>query len=164
MPEIKPAKRIGWDGYFANIAYAVSARADCTRRMVGAVIVHPYLHDIIATGYNGSAPDEPGCLTDGACPRGRHYQARSEYCACGNRWPCPDSAKPNSSYDTGPGTCIAIHAEANALLRAGMNARGCIMYVTGEPCEGCVKLIRGAMIAKVIWPDGALNIDFEWAE
>ena len=46
----------GWDDYFLGIATAVSARAKCTRRRVGAVLTID--HRIIATGYNGAAPGE----------------------------------------------------------------------------------------------------------
>lgn len=42
-----------WQEYFLTIADAVSARADCTRRKVGCVIVDED-HRILATGYNGS--------------------------------------------------------------------------------------------------------------
>lgn len=154
--------RPDWDKYFQGIAFAVAARADCTRRLVGAVIVNPFTHYIISTGYNGSAPGEPGCLSDGACPRGRHYQITTKpkpFCACGEYWPCKDAIPPNSSYDTGPGTCIAIHAEANALLRAGRDSRNAFMYITGVPCDGCVKLMKGAGMAGAIWPSGKLLFD-----
>ena len=57
-----------WDDYSLGIADAVARRAKCTRRAVGAVLVHD--RRIIATGYNGAAPGRPDCL-EGACPRGQ---------------------------------------------------------------------------------------------
>jgi dCMP deaminase len=160
MPAYKP-ERPTWDHYFIEMAYAVSTRADCTRRHVGAVIVDEITHDVISTGYNGSAPGERGCLTNGACPRGLHYQALPTQCGCGNPWPCPTAVEPYSSYDTGLGTCIAIHAEANAILRAGTRARGAIIYSTGEPCYSCMRLIKGAMIHRIVWPGEDIVLE-EW--
>ena len=129
------AERPSWDDYFLAIARSVAARADCTRRMVGAVLVDQH-HRILATGYNGSPAGAPGCLTDGACPRGQQGL---------------DAVPPGSSYDTGPASCIAVHAEANALLRAdGHLARGATLYCTDEPCDGCRRLIEGAGVARVV--------------
>ena len=65
---MSPQQVPGWDDYFLGIATAVSARAKCTRRRVGAVLTID--HRIIATGYNGAAPGEDDCLM-GACPRGQ---------------------------------------------------------------------------------------------
>lgn len=130
-------KRLGWDDYFLDIARAVAARADCTRRQVGAVIVDDH-HRIVSTGYNGAPAGRPGCLTAGACPRGLMSL---------------ESVSPGSSYDTGAGSCIAVHAEANALLYAdGMRSRGATLYCTDEPCDGCQRLIDGAGITRVVWP------------
>jgi dCMP deaminase len=115
--------RPGWDDYFLNIAQAVSARADCTRRQVGAVIVRE--RRIVSTGYNGAPSGHLGCLSDGACPRGQHFALGpfdNNFCKCGNPWPCPEWAVPGSSYDTGPGACVALHAEQNALLYASRDA------------------------------------------
>lgn len=126
--------RPDWDTYYLQIARAVSARADCTRRKVGAIIVKG--DRIVSTGYNGAAAGKPGCLTAGACPRGRlsvHEVA------------------PGSSYDTGSGACIALHAEQNAILRAGLDARGAVLYITDEPCDGCARLIEGAGIVRVVF-------------
>ncbi len=149
-----------WDEYFLDGARWAAGRADCTRRKVGCVIVDPATHDVIQPGYNGSPAGSPGCL-QGACPRGRHYAVvvdageRSGYdmCACGNPWPCSETVDPGSSYDTGPGACISIHAEANAIIRTGNLCRGMVMYCTHEPCGGCVKLIHGAVIIRAVWPD-----------
>lgn len=163
-------KRIGWDDYFLTIADAVAMRADCTRRQVGAVVVEPSTKHIIATGYNGSAPGQPGCLSDGACIRGRHYKqfvamgglsvrdslSSGPYVCggCSMPWPCAMAVSPGTSYDTGPGSCIALHAEQNATIRAGQRARGAYLFLTNEPCDGCWKLIKGAGYAQVTWYGG----------
>jgi len=157
--------RLSWRDYFLAIADTVAVRGDCTRRQVGAVVVDPVTHHIIAAGYNGAAPGEPGCLSDSACPRGRHYKSPElcgskgswlgrEVCACGRLWPCDQAVPAGSSYDTGPGACIALHAEQNATIRAGERARGAWMYLTDEPCDGCWKLLRGAGYAHITWPGG----------
>lgn len=62
---------------------------------------------------------------------------------------------PGSSYDTGTGSCIAIHAEQNAILRAGMECRDSAIFITDEPCDGCARLIEGAGIVQVIFPDAS---------
>lgn len=160
--------RPSWEVYFLGIADAVAVRADCTRRRVGAVVVDQTTKHIISTGYNGAAPGEPGCLSDGACPRGRHYEVMNygslDYgFHCGGcsttwkkvPWPCPDAAPPGSSYDTGAQSCIAIHAEANALLRAGQQASGNWLFCTDKPCDGCMRLIKGAGIVLVVWYGGS---------
>jgi dCMP deaminase len=151
-------KRPTWDEYFLGVARSVSARADCTRRLVGAILTDPVTHDILYTGYNGAPRGEPGCLTANACPRGQHYQIFPESitspCACGNNWPCHLSVESGTDYDVGRGFCIAIHAEENVLLVAGRAASGKHMYVTHKPCTMCLRLIGGAGVAKVVWPSG----------
>lgn len=129
--ETAERSRPTWDSYFLNIAGAVAWRADCSRRKVGAVVVRD--HRIISTGYNGSPPGGPSCLA-GKCPRAKSL------------------VEPGSSYDTGPGACIAVHAEANALLYAGRD--GCLgstLYLTCPPCDGCQRLIDACGIARVVY-------------
>lgn len=155
--------RPDWDTYFLGIARAVAARADCSRRQVGAVIVDED-HRILATGYNGAYPGGPSCLK-GECPRGRHYLRNPEtayeapeaaWCACGCPWPCKYSVQPGSSYDTGPGACVSTHAEPNALLFARTSVKGATLFVTSAPCGGCERLIRSAGINRAVWPEGEL--------
>jgi dCMP deaminase len=130
--------RPGWDEYFLHIAEAVSTRADCTRRKVGAVVVRD--NRIVSCGYNGAPAGRPGCLTDGACPRGRQGF---------------EHVPPGSSYDTGDGACISVHAEANALLYADRDhCVGASLYCTDDPCDGCLRLILGAGITWVVTPSG----------
>ncbi|WP_200209086.1 deoxycytidylate deaminase [Micromonospora coerulea] len=130
--------RPGWDDYFLAIVQAVALRADCSRRKVGALVVRD--NRIVAAGYNGSPPGGPSCLR-GECPRGN------------------STVDPGSSYDTGPGSCHAVHAEGNAVIYAGRD--GCLgstLYVTDEPCQGCGKLVRAAGIARLVWPGGAITL------
>lgn len=125
-----------WDEWGLALAKTVALRADCTRRQVGAVLMTPD-HSIVSTGYNGAPPGAPGCMTAGACPRGL------------------SDVEPGSSYDTGAGACIALHAEQNALLRATWDDMfGSILYVTDEPCDGCWRMIQGTPIYMVIYPSG----------
>lgn len=120
------------------MARTASIRGECTRRKVGAIVLDD-LKRVVGVGYNGAPAGERSCL-DGACPR-----AFSD-------------VPPGSSYDTGPGSCIAIHAEANALLDAGRLARGGWLLASEKPCDGCLRLARGSRIAKVSWyhSDGAV--------
>lgn len=124
--------RPDWSAYFLGVARAVAVRGDCSRKQVGAVIVDSD-HRIIATGYNGTAPGGLSCLA-GHCPRARA------------------GVEPGSSYDTGPGACIATHAEANALLFARTSVKYATLYVTAEPCDGCRKLISAAGIEMINYP------------
>ena len=84
--------------YGLIMAWAAAQRADCTRRHAGAVIFDTN-HRLVSSGYNGAASGMAGCLTDGACPRGRL-----------------NVVSPGSSYETPEGKCSAVHAEANALI------------------------------------------------
>lgn len=127
--------RLSWDTYFATLADTVALRADCRRRQVGCVIVDTD-HRIVSTGYNGAPAGEEGCLA-GACPRGLlDYEQAREF----------------SNYDTGPGKCISIHAEANALLYAYRSVRGFTAYITDPPCPTCHKLLVGAGIERIVHP------------
>lgn len=136
MSNVWSTPRPTWEEYFLSLARAVATRADCTRRQVGAVIVKD--HRVMATGYNGAPPGADGCLTKGACPRG----------AAGF-----DAIPPGSSYDTGVGSCIAIHAEQNAVMYASYDQRqGATIYITDVPCDGCLKMLSGSGIDQIVTP------------
>lgn len=125
-------EKIGWDAYFLGVAGSVSLRSSCVRRRVGALVVNRRRR-IRGAGYNDAPPGMPGCEV---CPRRT------------------SDVPPGSSYDTGAGACVALHAEQNALLDAGRECIDATLYVTTEPCEGCLKLIRAAGIIRVKWPQG----------
>lgn len=124
--------RPGWDEYFLRLAQAVALRADCRRRKVGAVLVKG--RRVVSTGYNGAAAGKSSCLA-GDCPRGL-----LSYADC----------QAFGSY----ANCIAVHAEANALLYANhAETVNGTMYITCEPCADCLKLLDGALVAEVIYGD-----------
>lgn len=103
----------------------------CTRRQYAAIIIAP-TGRVVGFGYNGSPPGQPHC-TDGACPRAH------------------SAVEHGSPYDAGPGRCIAVHAEANALLFSDATARaGATLYVNGPPCVDCAKLIAASGITRVV--------------
>lgn len=132
-------KRPSFDEWGLMLALTVALRADCTRRQVGAIVMTPD-RSIRAEGYNGAPAGEPGCLTAGACPRGQ------------------SSVAPGSSYDTGAGACIALHAEQNALLRASWaDMQGATLFCTDAPCDGCMRMIKGTPIQRVITPTFTWN-------
>lgn len=119
-----------WDEYFLTLATAAASRSNCSRRQIGAVIVKD--RHIRATGYNGP-PSGYGHCEEGACPR------------------AVSDATMGANYDN----CIAIHAEANALLFSSPEERqGATLYTTAAPCFSCAKLIANAGIAEVVASGG----------
>jgi dCMP deaminase len=125
-----------WDRYFLSIAEQTATRSNCVRRRHGAVIVRK--RRIRSTGYNGPPSGHRHCDA-GACPR-----ARSE---AASGW--------------GHDNCIAIHAEANAILYSSPEQReGATIYTTGVPCFGCAKLIANSGISEVV-AEGSLYEGWE---
>lgn len=156
-----------------KLAEDIASRGECTRRQVGALITTAD-YRLVAAGYNGAPKGKPSCL-QGACPRGLHYEkmgtivSSEDYrqigkltgmgtCGgCGDTWPCIRSVAPNSSYDTGDGTCIALHAEVNAIGDAatrGCSIQDCQMFVSEAPCDGCVKVVQATGIVRLVSPAG----------
>lgn len=79
-------------------------------------------YHVVSTGYNGPPPEYPHC----------------EWCI---------RETPGEDLDN----CPAIHAEANAIVRAG--GKGDTLYCTTQPCVHCVKMILTAGIKRVIYKD-----------
>ena len=129
-PRASSEQRQSWDDYFLTLARATSTRATCSRRKHGAVIVKG--RRIVSTGYNGGPSGFPHC-DEGACPR------------------AASDAPQGHAYEE----CIAIHAEANALLFSSPEEReAATLYCTGAPCFGCAKLISNSGIAEVVASGG----------
>jgi dCMP deaminase len=124
-----------WDEYFLKLAEVVKGRANCTRRLVGAIIVKDYR--IIATGYNGTPHGITNCF-DGGCER------------------CKKRDEGEIDWYEYEESCICIHAEQNAIVQAaylGISTKGAIIYSTISPCSTCAKLIINAGIKKVVAPE-----------
>lgn len=123
--------------YYLDIAASVAARSTCIRRQYGAVIVKNDV--IVSTGYNGSARGCPNCCDVSSCyrqlmgiPHGEQYEK-----------------------------CVAIHAEANAIINASREEMvDATLYLAGfedgkriknpQPCLMCERLIKNSGILQVI--------------
>jgi dCMP deaminase len=115
-----------WDRYFLNIARETARRSNCVRAQHGAVVVRN--RRIRSTGYNGPPSGHAHC-DEGACPR----------------------ANSDAASGWGHDNCVAIHAEANALLYSSPEEReGASIYITGVPCFSCAKLIANSGIGEVV--------------
>lgn len=110
----------------------------CVRRKYGSVIIGEDGR-VVSIGYNGAPHGIKHC-SDGGCPRAM-------------------SDVPHGSvYDN----CVAIHAEANALLYADISLRsGSTLVVNGPPCYGCAKLIAGSGIKNVAWYEDSEYLDVD---
>ncbi len=112
--------RPDWDIYFLKLAMLASERATCPRMHCGCVLVHD--RHVLSTGYNGSLPGTPHCLTDGClvvdghCVRTNHAE---------------------------------INAICQA-ARHGLPLVGATAYVTNLPCTNCAKALIAAGIVKVV--------------
>lgn len=121
--QLHPRERPDWDDYFIGVAQAVSRRAECVRRKVGAIIVDSERR-IIACGYNGVPAGEASCLL-GACP------------GYSSVVPCISiHAEANA----------IAHADIWSLC-------GSTMYVTDEPCAKCISIAHGVAIRELVFPD-----------
>ena len=129
--------------YYMNLAVAVSARANCTGRKVGAVLIAE--DRVVSTGYNGTPAGFPNCV-DGGCWRCREASTDPEI--------------RGQKYDL----CICVHAEQNALLaaaREGIHTRGTMVYTTLQPCFSCLKEALQAGVQQITYlePLGAYPED-----
>lgn len=137
--------RPSWTEYFLDIAKAVGRRSTCLRRQYGAIIVKDKI--IISTGYNGAPRGDDNCIDLGTCEREKCNVPKGE------------------RYEL----CVAVHAEQNAIINADPEKmKGAAIYIvgyntdgtlaSGEPCLLCRRMIKNAMLAKVVYleKDGAI--------
>ncbi len=109
--------------YFIQMLHLVASRSTCIRRAVGAIITDKDGH-VLSTGYNGVPKSFNHCIDH----------------------PCAGAA------DTPGNTanCMAVHAEANAILQCSDLTRAHTIYCSCAPCFACAKLISNTSIEKVV--------------
>ena len=126
-----------WDEYFLSLAFHVSIRSEDPDIKHGAILVNEY-NQIIGTGYNGPIK--------GSDNNRIPFHIRDEK----RKW--------------------MIHAEENCILNATQNPserrNGCVMYVTGQPCNNCLQRMINFGIQKIIVADriGSITDNEETAQ
>lgn len=144
--------RISPDEYYMELAKTVALRSTCLRVKHGAVIVKDDI--VVSTGYNGAPRCKQSCLEVGSC------------------WRKINNIEHGQHYDQ----CLAVHAEANAIIFGGRaNTIGGTIYIGGwnvsdeyyekgglfvptmkdlrvdvKPCIMCSKLIVNSGICRVM--------------
>lgn len=130
-------RRLSWDECWSQVAIVIGQRSACVRNQVGAVIVSD-LNRVVSSGYNGP----PAGLAS--------EKALGQTAICEHDCPRAFAEKVGTDY----GVCIAIHAEANALLYADrLHVVGGSLYCTHVPCPDCLKLISNSGIVRVVCRD-----------
>lgn len=135
LSEVAGGKTMRIDNYYLNIAKAVAARSTCLRRQYGVVIV--------ATGHNGAPRGEANCCDVGRCYCREHSTPIDEH-----------AARHGDQY----GTCVAVHAEQNAIISAPRRSmRGATLClarldetIDPAPCNICDRMIKNAGITRVV--------------
>jgi dCMP deaminase len=124
--------------YFLDLALRCAHQGTCLRRNFGAIIVDEY-NTIVSTGYTGAPRKQMDCTELKTCWRKEHH------------------IPSGSNYER----CRSVHAEMNALIQAGKQARGCMLYLAGFdvetdeltqiwPCFLCSKMIVNSGVTNVI--------------
>lgn len=124
--------RIEWDELWLEMAHLVGRRSQCSRAQYGAVIVSED-NRILSVGYNGVPSGIPN---DRMC----------------NHW-CQRAMTPDyKDVDPNYLDCDAIHAEMNALLRAGnlWLEKAPKLYTNSVTCHRCALTIANSGIRTVM--------------
>lgn len=119
-------KRVNWDVYFMGLAEAAMVRANCSRRMVGAILVRD--HDVVALGYNGTPAGTPNCF-EGGCER------------CADDWPSGER------YDL----CMCLSYNSRILLANGKWEKiGKLVHQKSEELVRSYDITAGEFVDKPI--------------
>lgn len=128
------SERPTFDETYMEVVDVIAQRATCLRRKIGAVITID--HRILSHGYNGVPSGIEHCCDTGNCLK--DLAGTEEYKIC-------------------------VHAEQNAICQCakrGLALEGATVYVNGDVCITCAKLIVSSGIKRcVIKSDGKGNIN-----
>lgn len=109
---------------------ALAEASECVRRKFGALLVDPTANVLLMDGYNGGA-------------RGGGARCGGDVCL-------------RDTLAIPSGTRVEVgchHAEMNVICNAariGVSCLGAWLFVTGEPCLMCAKLMHHAGIARIV--------------
>ena len=117
-------------GVFMKMAELLSTLATCPKRSVGCVLTDSRFR-VLATGYNGAPAGFPHCID----------------CDCGG------ATKPSGSN-----TCMAVHAEQNAILQCTRPDDVQFVFCTVPPCTHCAKQLLNTGMLILVIPKG-LELD-----
>lgn len=112
--------------------------SECPRRKFGAMLVDPVRNTVLMDGYNGGPRGAAGQLCGGdTCLRDDQNIVSGTHAEIG-----------------------CHHAEMNVICNAaaaGIATAGGVMFITGEPCMMCAKLMHHAGVVEVIVIDGGFH-------
>lgn len=111
------------------------ALSTCKRRQIGCLIFND-TDGMVAMGVNRTPTGHEECFLKGCLRDERNIDSGTEL-----------------------ETCRAVHAEMQAILRAGNKARGGELYVNTSPCPICARMIIAAGIKKVCYRGEYANND-----
>jgi dCMP deaminase len=115
-----PDTKPDWDDYYMTMAYLVAQRSVDESTVHGAVLVS-LDNRVLSIGYNGPI-------------RGSHLDAEEL------------RTRPNKYW-------YMIHAEENCIINyhgSHSDLEGATMYITGEPCHRCLRMILQKGIRRII--------------
>lgn len=117
------------DGVMLGIAMCLAHRATCAKLAVGCVLTDKHGR-MIGSGYNGVPRGMPHCTDT----------------------PCAGVCAP-----AGSDTCIAVHAEANALLNCRDPEQIDTCYTTHAPCLRCTKTLLNTSCKRIVYHEDKLE-------
>jgi len=125
-----------------GVANSIAQRSTCSRLNVGAVITRN--GRILSSGYNGAPSGMEHCNHMCTCSDVTRVALAANY----------DDVTHEVGCLSLPDACVAVHAEANAIVwaaRTGVATEGADLFTTDMPCIDCAQLIINAGIVRVVY-------------